>query len=246
MPRTGLNLIARLTVLTAVFVTTGVCRAQSPNIPPQTPPRHYPLRHDAPPGAIGYWAGMIRQPTPADFTFVRIELPSPGQVEIYADPGRSTPLPQNGCGLAIGRLYRMKVTGLEEFPGVELYPSIEVVDKTHPPPGREQEFAAPIRFSVEEIEEALAGRLVTKVVYVEQPQLASPFPTEDGMVLETLTPNRNLLKEADLRGRPLLVVRLGARTPDPHFADPQFFGPGGPVILPAAGQTPPASALPND
>ena len=244
MPRIGLTLIARLTVLAAVFVTTGVSRAQSPNIPPQTPPRYYPLRHDQPPGMNAYWAGMIRQPQPSDFTFVRLELPSTGTIEVYGlDLARPTPLPANWCGLGVGRLYRMKIAGLEEFPGVELYPSVEVLDRTHPPLGREQEFAVPVRLTADEIEQALSGQLVTKVVYCEQPQLASPFPTEGGLVVETLTPNRNLLKEADLRGRPLLIVRLGARTPDPHGADPQFFGPGGPVILPASAQTPPASVM---
>jgi hypothetical protein len=244
MPRIGLTAIARLTVLTAVFVTTGVAHAQSPNIPPQTPPRYYPLRHDMPPGVNGYWAGMLRQPSPADFTYVRLELPSPGQIEVYGlDPSRPVYLPQNWCGLAIGRLYRMKISGLEEFPGVELYPTVEVVDRTHPPPGREQEFAVPVRLTTDEIEHALSGRLVTKVLYVEQPQLASPFPTQDGMVIETLMPDRNLIKEADLRGRPLAIVRLGARTPDQHSADPLFYGPGGPIALPGAGQLPPASAL---
>jgi hypothetical protein len=240
-------MIARLTLLAAVFVTTGVARAQSPLIPPQTPPRFYPLRHDQPPGVNAYFAGMIRMPTAADFTFVRIELPSPGRTEVYAfNPPRPIPLTDNWCGMAVGQLYRLKITGLEDFPGIDLYPTIEVLDRTHPPHGREREFAVPVRFTTEEIEQALSGRLVTKVVYVEQPQLASPFPTEDGLVVETLTADRNLLKEADFRGRPLLIVRLGARTPDAHSPDPYFFGPGGPIVLPATPQAVPAAAMPEE
>lgn len=239
--------VARLTLIAAVIVTSGVAMAQSPLIPPQTPARYYPLRHDMPPGTNAYWAGMIQQPQPSDFTFVRIELPSPGSVEVFASwPPQALPLPQNWCGLSVGRLYRFRLADLEDFPGVALYPTIEVVDRTHPPAGREVEFSVPVRFSIEEIEQALSGRLVTKVVYVEQPQLASPFPTEEGLVIETLAPDVNLLKAADQRGRPLLIVRLGARTPDPMHPDPQFFGPGGPVLLAPGPQAPPASADPTE
>ncbi|MGC1276128.1 MAG: hypothetical protein WBC44_20690 [Planctomycetaceae bacterium] len=245
MPRIGLATIARLTLTAAVFVTSGVTVAQSPHIPPQTPPRFYPLRHDDPPGVNAYWAGMIGQPQPSDFTFIRLDLPSTGTVEVYGfAPPRPVPLPQGWCGLSVGRMYRLKIAGLEEFPGAELYPTVEVLDRTHPPPGREAEFAVPIRLTTEEIEQALGGQLVTKVVYVEQPQLASPFPTEDGLVVETLTPDVNLLKAADQRGRPLAIVRLGARTPDPMHRDPLFYGPGGPVILPRGPQAVPADAMP--
>lgn len=245
MPRIGSAFIARLTLVAAVFVTTGIAAAQSPLIPRQTPARHYPLRHDQPPGMNAYWAGMIRQPGPGDFTFVKFELSSPASVEAYAfSPPRPIPLTQNFCGVAVGQMYRVKITGIEQFPGVELYPTVEVIDRTHPPAGREAEFAVPIRLTNEEIEQALSGRLVTKVIYVEQPQLASPFPTTDGMVVETLTADRNLLKAADQRGRPILIVRLGARTPDPLDRDVSFFGPGGPILVPTGPQALPSSALP--
>jgi hypothetical protein len=245
MPRNGLSIIARLTLVAAVFVTTGVTWAQSPLLPRQVPARHYPLRHDMPPGMNAYWAGMIRQPGPSDYTFVKFELESPASVEAFAfNPPRPIPLPQNFCGMAVGQIYRMRITGLEQFPGVELYPTVEVLDRTHPPVGREAEFAVPVRLTDEEIEQALSGRLVTKVVYVEQPQLASPAPTADGVVVETLSPDRNLLKAADLRGRPILIVRLGARTPDPLEQDLSFYGPGGPIVLPTAPQALPQSALP--
>ncbi len=246
MPRIGLVTVARLTFAAAVFVTSGVTFAQSPLIPPQTPSRYYPLRHDDPPGKNAYWAGMIRQPQPSDFTFVRLDLPSPGTVEVYGfAPPRPVPLPDGWCGLGVGRLYRLKIAGLAEFPGTEIYPTVEVLDRTHPPPGREAEFAVPIRLTVEEIDQALGGQLVTKVVYVEQPQLASPFPTEDGMVVETLRPDANLLKAADQRGRPLAIVRLGGRTPDPRHQDPLFYGPGGPVVLPRGPQSIPADTFPD-
>ena len=235
--------LLRLTVTVAVFVTCGVTTAQPVRLPAATPPRYYPLRATDPPGLNAHFARAVRQPMPTDMTFVRLVPPSVGTVEVYGfAPSRAVPLAQGWCGLAIGHVYRFRVAGLAEYPGVELYPTVEVLDRTHPPPGREAEFAVPVRFTVEEIDQALSGRMVTKVVYVEQPQLASTAPAEDGLVAETLPPDANLIREADLRGRPLLIVRLGARTPDPMRPDPEFFGPGGPVVLPAGGQLLPPEA----
>lgn len=222
---------AMLTLPVALFVTNGIASAESPLIPGRSPARHYPLRHDLPPGVNGQWAAMIHRPSAGDITFIRFELPSHANIEVFGSmPTRAIPIP-GWCGVGVGRLYRVRISGLSDFPGVELYPTVEVVDRTTPPPGRESEFAVPIRLTAEEIEQAVSGHLLTKVVYVEQPQIASPLPTEEGLVVETLTPKHNLLEEADRRGRPILILRLGARTPDPNFPDPHFFGPGGPVLV---------------
>lgn len=220
-----------LTLTAALFVTSGVASAESPLIPGRSPARHYPLRHDLPPGVSGQWAAMIHRPSPADMTFIRFELPGHANIEVFGSmPTRAIPIP-GWCGVGVGRLYRVRISGLSDFPGVELYPTVEIVDRTTPPLGRESEFAVPIRLTTEEIEQAVAGQLLTKVVYVEQPQIASPFPTVEGLVVETLTPKHNLLEEADRRGRPIVILRLGARTPDPNYPDPHFFGPGGPVLV---------------
>ncbi|MDX1968199.1 MAG: hypothetical protein SFV23_13570, partial [Planctomycetaceae bacterium] len=41
----------------------------------------------------------------------------------------------------------------------------------------------------------------------------------------------NAIAEADLLGRPIAIVRLGGRTPDPNSPDVQFWGPLAPVRL---------------
>ena len=72
------------------------------------------------------------------------------------------------------QLYRFRISDLPELPGAELYPTIELIDRLHPPCGRELEFPVPVAFTQEELQAALAGRLVTKVVYIERPQQATP------------------------------------------------------------------------
>ena len=234
MPRLA-RLLPAFAVTLPLLWAGGSAAAQTPGLARQTPPRYYPLRADMPPGINACFNAAIRPAVPGELAFVRLVLPSVANVEVYGGaPVQPIPLPAAWCGLGVGTVYRFRVWGLDGYPGIELYPSIELLDNTHPPRGREGEFAIPVRLSVEEINLALSGRLVTKVVYVEQPQIASSLPTEDGLVVETLTPDYNLIQEADRRGRAVAIVRLGARTPDTQRPDPEFYGPGGPVAVPPA------------
>jgi uncharacterized repeat protein (TIGR01451 family) len=69
----------------------------------------------------------------------------------------------------------------------------------------------------EDITQALAGSLITKVIYLENPEQASPVATRPDQPLETdLKPSQDLLAEARALGRPMLVLRLGGRTLSPE------------------------------
>ena len=76
--------------------------------------------------------------------------------------------------MGVGYLFRVRVSDMPEFPGQSLYPSIEVIDRLHPPRGKVDKFPIPVELSADEIRLALSGRMITKVVYLEQPQLAIP------------------------------------------------------------------------
>jgi hypothetical protein len=194
-----------------------------------------PLNQRTPPGVAGHWSGFLGKAVPGYFQPVRIQLPSAGRVTLFGAGPQPLTLPAPAqAGFAVGPVYRLKVSHLPEFPGVELYPSIELLDRLHPPPGREQEFPIPIELTIEEIEEALEGRLVTKVVYLEQPQLADPRPVESPMRVGTVPPHENLLAVADALGRPMVIVRLGGRIPDLRRPDPTFFGTGAPIVVPGS------------
>ena len=62
---------------------------------------------------------------------------------------------------------------------------------------------------IEEIEAAVEGRMVTKVVYLEQPQLALPFELTPDTAVRTVNARLNLIEEADKAGRPLALIRNG-------------------------------------
>ncbi len=73
---------------------------------------------------------------------------SPGYfqpVAFVGPPGVHFSLPQGGgfadrseslqAGLLVGGVYRFQITGIPGAEGAELYPTIEVIDRTYPPPG---------------------------------------------------------------------------------------------------------------
>ena len=131
--------------------------------------------------------------------------------------------------LRVGSVYRIKISDLPDFPGAELYPTIELIDRLHPPRGREVEFAIPIALTAEEIAMALEGRLVTKVIYLEQPDRAAPVRNTNAARNRLADPRENLLAVADEAGRPMVIVRIGGRQPDAAAAESGFFGFGDPV-----------------
>lgn len=193
--------------------------------------RHQPLNQRTPPGVAAQWMAFQGKATPLYFQPVRVELPTSGQVTVFGPSPQQSPqlTAPATAAMAVGHLYRLRISHMPEYPGAELYPTIELLDHLHPPPGRASEFPIPVQFTAEEINFALEGRLVTKVLYLEQPNLADPREQERPMRVTTMANGRNLLAEADLLGRPMLIVRLGSRTPDTVAPDPTFYGTAAPV-----------------
>ncbi|MFQ5732458.1 MAG: hypothetical protein ACE5KM_10965 [Planctomycetaceae bacterium] len=187
-----------------------------------------PLDQNTPPGVAGAWAAALGRATPAYRQPVRVSLPSKGSVTFYdtaAKRTHSSPAPAQ-ARMGVGFVFRVRLSDMPEFPNKVVYPSIEIIDRLHPPRGKADTFPIPVEFTADEIRLALAGRMITKVVYLEQPQLA--YPTEKPIPTATIQPWKNLLTEADRRGRPMAIVRIGSRQPDGED-DWGFFGRGGPL-----------------
>lgn len=229
-------------LLVAVAMLVSFVSASSAQAQYRNPTGGYqPLHHAMPPGRVAHWIGMLGRATPAYYQPVRVDLPSTGKVTIFAPvldrPARSLkpvelPSPSQ-FGMQVGRVYRLRISHMPEFRGVELYPTVEVIDRLHPPVGQADRFPIPLQFTAEEINHALDGQLVTKIVHLEQPQRALPMDREDTLATVWREHDENLLAEADLRGRPILIIRIGGRLPDAHTPDPRFFGSGAAITLPA-------------
>src|SRR5690606_36649094 len=105
-------------------------------------------------------------------------------------------------------------------------PTIELVDRLHPPKGQEVRFAIPIEFSQEDLELALEGKYVTRVVYLEDPNNALPYGQKEiGDEWYDVLPSEDPLEVPDRIGRPMAIIRTGGRLPEDAVGkDPSFLG----------------------
>ncbi len=223
-----IKLILWLSLITTLTVPTSRADAQQY---PSVGGRQYPLNQMSPPGTAMQWATFAGKATPEYFQPVKVTLPSSGVVTFYEGaPFRSYDVTAPAqASLVVGRIYRLRISGMPEFKEIDFYPSIELIDRLHPPACHVEDFPIEFEFTEEEFEWAANGRLVTKVVYLEQPDRVPVTLMDAKPRITTIEPSLNALAEADLLGRPVAIVRLGGRTPDPNQPEPTFFGPGGPI-----------------
>jgi hypothetical protein len=200
---------------------------------PSVDGRQNPLSQMSPVGMAAEWSRGLGIDRPPYFQPVQLSLPDGCQLAVYHGPQRApVELSKPGqVSLLVGQTYRYLVTGVADFPGVEFYPSVELIDRLHPPAGQADQFPVTLELTAEEFELAAKGRLITKVVYLEQPDRVPTASLESATRTIDLPPTENAIAHADVLGRPIAIVRLGGRTPDPHRPDPQFFGMGAPVRL---------------
>jgi uncharacterized repeat protein (TIGR01451 family) len=171
----------------------------------------------------------------ADVQVVRFQGPPGLTVEVLSPAPAPVPAGDGGgiitVGLKRGVGYRLKVSGIPERPGRDLYPVIELVGHLHRPDGIDPaKYPIRVVFNQDDLNDTVdQGRLVTKVIYLEDPDQAIPFhlPKDEVSVL-TLSPTEPPLRVAQALGRPVAIVRLGVRQPT---IDEIQAGPGGDVAL---------------
>lgn len=182
----------------------------------QREPVHYFHSAHLPPGTIG--PGQLLRGGPLAGYFQPLEIRGPEGLQVsVAVEGRFQPAQQTPAmfGMLIGPVYRLKLTGIARREGEELFPTIEVINRLYPPPGLENHFPIPVHFTQEELEMALSGRLVTRVIFLEDPQSALPVrDTLDFQRYYEVRSDEDPLKAADRLGRPMAIMRIGSRTPD--------------------------------
>jgi uncharacterized repeat protein (TIGR01451 family) len=163
---------------------------------------------------------------PPDVQVVRFQGPEGMIVEVLGP--MPSPIPtadRTGLltvGLQRGVGYRLRIANIPERPGVELFPVIEVVGHLHRPEGIDPgKYPIRVIFTLEDLDPVLAqGRLVTKVIYLEDPDQALPFRMpKDQVPVVTLNPTEHPLRVAAALGRPMAIVRMGGRRPTVEEVD---------------------------
>ncbi len=141
-------------------------------------------------------------------------------VDNQFDP--AAPAPRK-AGLLIGAVYRLRVTNIRLAEGMEVFPTIEIIDRTYAPRGQELRFPIPVELTEEDLKLALQAKFVTRVIFLEDPRRAVPAAENaPGQNWFEAAPGQDPLAVADGLGRPVAILRLGARLPD-QGSDPFFF-----------------------
>jgi hypothetical protein len=199
----------------------------------QTPQAHMYFQASAPPGVIGNWQLQRGGPLPGYFQPVRIVGPQGLQVSLPIPGGFDQPQAAPAdMGLLVGGVYRLRITNIPSNPGLELFPTVEMIDRLYTPRGQERRFAIPIELTPEDLELALNGRFVTRVIYLEQPDTALPAASQPHSPnWFEVGPGRDPLAVADALGRPVAILRMGGRLPDAHEIGSANFLYGPPPAL---------------
>ncbi|HXD89144.1 MAG TPA: hypothetical protein VN641_21815 [Urbifossiella sp.] len=119
-------------------------------------------------------------------------------------------------GLRPGYRYRLELSNLPYHPGERLYPEVEVRATLVPRNGMKyMAWPAPLLFTPGDIEHALLGSMITKAIYLEDPEKAIPAQFGLSDPVETSADSESdAFKEALASGRIVAIVRLGNRRPN--------------------------------
>ncbi len=237
-------------------------------MPPPKYPTYYPwsgilpVPGMAPPGAVAAVGALpYRSGTSPVNSRSSVKFVDPAGMKITWVGSRgwsSTPLQTPGSfNFGQGGIYRLKLTNIPNRPGLQLYPSMEVL----PVSGKTAEFLAhnsvPVSFSEDDFEQVAAGNMLVKVVYLPDPQYQdlSSIAGPNEIVSSRLEPGVDPIQEARRRGSILLILRMGnidlqlpnspaMDAPNPYVQPipvPKPVMPGIPSMVPGA---PPISGVP--
>ena len=189
--------------------------------------RHRLLAGDMPPGYLGQARLAGRGFVNGYFQPVALTGPKGTRFSLTRNGGYSEGSEILQAGLLVGSVYRFQVTRIPLMEGAELYPTLEVIDRTYPPPGLATRYPIVIHLDQEDLESALAGKMVTRVIYLEDPETAVPMqqtPVTNRPV--EVAEYQDALAVADRLGRPVAIVRIGSLAPPrtPALMPGFFFG----------------------
>ncbi|OAI48073.1 hypothetical protein AYO44_01335 [Planctomycetaceae bacterium SCGC AG-212-F19] len=149
---------------------------------------------------------------------LRVIGPEGSKATFFPDSFREQELPTPAeVSVRPGYIYHFRLANLPQGKDAVIYPTVEVIGALQlPPPCCARNYPLPIVISEDDVDRVLAGAYITKLIVLEHPDRAVPVASEKDRPMETkVHPHRNLLEEGWLVGRPMAVVRIGGRQPEP-------------------------------
>ena len=201
-----------------------------------------PVPSMGPPGAVAAVganpimasAPGITIPPPAPLVAGKFLLPQ--GVRVTAFPGselaRMFDAPMV-VGLRPGYVFRFELTGLPYNARQSLYPEVELRGVLVPRAGMKyMDYPIPLAFTQADIERVLRGGLITKVIYLEDPEKAGFLPRFSPISpsKRPMEPNGRRSRTPRKTGRLMAILRLGDRKPTLQYL--QTVAHTGSILLP--------------
>ncbi len=190
----------------------------------QQPVVHNHLTGNLPTGIA---RGVQRLPTePSRGHIQPVQITAPGRVKIgLAVDGTFLPAETGSVsvGMLIGVVYRLQVFNIPLHEGHEVYPTVQIINRLYPPADETYQFPIPVDLTLEELELAIDGKFVTRVIYLEPPDNA--FPNQeisDQQKYFDVRAGEDPLEIANRLGRPMAILRIGGRLPEPEGPSESF------------------------
>lgn len=237
------SLVAGLTIF--VISLSGLVDGAEPSDFLPRGSSHPLLRANDPPGMVGQARLKGRGPVIGYYQPVAITGPEGVHFSLPTGGGMTEPCQRLEAGFLIGSVYRFQVTRIPGKLGVELFPTVEVIDRTYPPQHLVTRYPIEIQLDEEDFRIAMNGQMVTRVIYLEDPQTAVPEQqTANTNVPFEVSEFQDPLAVADEYGRPVAIVRIGTLAPpsQPLLLSEFFFGYPQWAPFPNAVMTPPANS----
>ncbi len=224
-----------LTLLGALAVGQSMAPAQPLPVPSQGPPA----------GVAGFGAMPLNPPrpdlmqpgmgAPVPAPLVAAKFLVPKDVRVTAFPGTALSRMYDApavMGLRPGYSYRFELSNLPYAPGKSLFPEVEVRGTLVPRPGMKyMDYSIPLVFTQADIDRVLKGAVVTKVIYLEDPDKALPAEVGPNSPVEMPDANDDAaIKAALANGRLMAIVRVGNLKPTAEQLQP--FAVDGTILLP--------------
>ncbi len=205
--------ITAICILASFFSPTAQAQTTYSKLPTNTRPL---LTDNMPPGMVG--AIQVRSKPHLQNVWQAVEVRGPEGVKFNlpeADQfSADMPTPAR-LGLLVGHIYRLRVTHIPNEEDLEIYPTLEIIDRTYPPAEREHRFPIPVELDELDLRDAARGEMVMRVIYLEDSEIAEPIDSsgKPQRVLD-VRPEQDALRTADKLGRPVAILRIGSRVPN--------------------------------
>lgn len=146
-------------------------------------------------------------------------------------------------------VYRLKLSNIVGLPGLEIYPTLEVVPSNPATEAFLAHSAVPLSFTPEDFRQIAAGNYVVKVIYLPDPRYQDLAFVGPGEISSTqLEPGVDPIEEARRRGHILLVIRMGNMDEEapntPAINAPGPFSPPPQQLVPQPSMLPPGTQVP--